>query len=219
MQSLRQNRRLKEHVERRVTIVGTDYHRHSGVSGKDHNENGIPQSFLVKCGAAEDRTDPRIWPRALRIRTTMITWLIVFVCGYASATGSSSINRASQAFGVSKFAESFVTPMFLFGNAIGALASGPLSETTGRNMVYLISMALYMICILITALASNLPVQLIFRFFAGLFASPPLTIYGGSLADMWSDEERSLMWPLFATAPLLGMSCIIPEHSRVRCAD
>ncbi|TID13636.1 hypothetical protein E6O75_ATG01614 [Venturia nashicola] len=40
-------------------------------------------------------------------------------------------------------------------------------------------MGLYMICIMITALAPNLPVQLIFRFFAGLFASPTLTIYGG----------------------------------------
>lgn len=206
MQSYRQNNRLKEHVRRKVVAVGTDHHKHSGVSGKDHDTNGIPRSFLVESGAAEDRTNPRTWSRAVRIRATLMIWLIVFVCGYASATDSAIMKRAAKDFGVSEFAESFATPMFLFGNAIGALASGPLSETVGRNIVYLLSMALYMICIMITALAPKLPVQLIFRFFAGLFASPPLTIYGGSLADLWSDDERSLVWPLFAAAPLLGMS-------------
>lgn len=205
MQSYRQSKKLLGHVQRKVNAVGTDHHRHSGVSGKDHDANGRAQSFLVESGAAKDRTDPRTWPRIVRIRTTVITWLIVFVCGYASATDSSIMKRAAATFVVSEFAESFATPMFLFGNAFGALVSGPLSETAGRNFVYLISIPLYMICIMVTALAPSLPVQLVFRFFAGLLASPTLTIYGGSLADMWSDSERSLMWPLFATSPLLGM--------------
>jgi MFS family permease len=205
MQSYLQIQRLQRHVQKRVDAVGRDHHKHTGVSGQDHDSNGIARSFLVESGAAEDRTDPRSWPRATRIKATIIIWAIVFVCGYASAANSSSIKRAAKAYRVSQFAEGFVTPMFLFGNAIGALAAGPLSETGGRNPVYLISMALYMICVLITALSPDLPVQLVFRFFAGLFASPPLTIYGGSLADMWDDDERSFVWPLFATAPLLGM--------------
>lgn len=175
-----------------------------GISITKYDLNGIPESFVVENGMAEDKTDPRSWPRTQRVGATVIIWLMVFVCGYASAASSSSRPKASAAFHVSKEVESLATALFLFGNSAGALLSGPLSETTGRNPAYLMSMALYLICVLITALAPNAAVMLVFRFFSGLFASPTLTIYGGSLADMFSDTERSLVWPIFATAPLLG---------------
>lgn len=178
----------------------------AGVHIEYRDNEDTPNTFLVKAHSAEDTADPLTWSRAKRVRQTVIIWFIVFACGYASAADSSVDKRAAKSFHVSEIAEGLAIAMFLFGNAIGALAAGPISETAGRNPTYLISMALYMICILITALAPNLPVQLVFRFFAGLFASPPLTIYGGSLADMWDDDERSLVWPLFATSPLLGMT-------------
>ena len=63
-----------------------------------------------------------------------------------------------------------------------------------------------MIMVSISALARNFVVQIVFRFLSGLFASPPLTIYGGSLADTYSNAERSAVWPIFAISPIAGKS-------------
>ena len=43
-----------------------------------------------------------------------------------------------------------------------------------------------------------------FRGFAGLFASASMSIYGGSLADMFDPDVRAVVWPFFALSPLLG---------------
>ncbi|TLD18847.1 MFS general substrate transporter [Venturia nashicola] len=166
-------------MQRKVKAAGFDNGRHYGISERDWDSNGRAQTFLVESGTAEKGITPRTWSLAVRIRATIIIRLILFFCGYASAMDSTILKKAAPAFGVSKFAENFSTSIFLFGIAFGGLVSRPLSETAGRNLVYLITMGLYMICIMITALAPNLPVQLIFRFFAGLFASPTLTINGG----------------------------------------
>ena len=38
----------------------------------------------------------------------------------------------------------------------------------------------------------------VLRFFAGLFASAPLTLAGGTISDIWDNEERGFAIALFA---------------------
>lgn len=60
--------------------------------------------------------------------------------------------------------------------------------------------------------APNIQSQLVFRFLAGFFGNTPLTCAGGSLADLWSPEERVLVVPFYAVgifdgstlAPVVG---------------
>jgi len=176
-----------------------------GISTKHQDGAGQSKTFIVGKDAS-DRSDPRAWPRARRIMATFIIFWMVFISGWASSANSSSDQKAAASFHVSPEAETLSTALFLFGVAFGSLPSGPISETFGRNPAYLISMFLYLIMVFISALAPNLPVQLVFRFLSGIFASPSMTIYGGSLADMYTDVERSLLWPIFALAPILGQS-------------
>lgn len=61
-----------------------------------------------------------------------------------------------------------------------------------------------MIWIMAAALAPNFGAQLVFRFFAGLFGSTPLTCAGGSISDLWSPMERVYAFPVFANAAFLG---------------
>jgi len=189
-------------------VNGANFSQHlaqhiPGIVVINENEETKSTSFLVE-SASDDRSKPRNWPNSRRIPATIIVFCIVLVCGWASSANSSSNKRAAAALHISTETESLATAIFLFGIGIGALASGPISETAGRNPSYLIFMFLYMVMVLITALVPNAAVQLVFRFLAGLFASPPLTIYGGSLADMYDNVERSLVWPFFALSPILG---------------
>ena len=179
--------------------------RLEGVNPQDLDKKGRPQALLVE-GSASDECSPRDWPMSRRLGNTVIIFLIVFVCGWASAANSSSQAPAAKELHASQESESLATALFLFGNAFGALLAGPISETAGRNPSYLIFMFLYMIMVSISALARNFVVQIVFRFLSGLFASPPLTIYGGSLADTYSNAERSAVWPIFAISPIAGKS-------------
>lgn len=174
-----------------------------GISIINEGEETKSTSYLVE-SAPNDLSTPRDWPQSRRVPATIIVFCVVLVCGWASSANSSSDKRAAASLHVSTETEGLATALFLFGVAIGALLSGPISETVGRNFSYLVFMFLYMVMALITALAPNIAVQLVFRFLAELFASPPLTIYGGSLADMYDNVERSLIWLFFALSPILG---------------
>ncbi|KAH7319204.1 major facilitator superfamily domain-containing protein [Rhexocercosporidium sp. MPI-PUGE-AT-0058] len=97
--------------------------------------------------------------------------------------------QAAEDFGVSEVTESLVTGLFLIGFGAGALFAGPTSETLGRNPVYIVTMAIYMIWIMSSALAPNLSSQLMFRFLAGFFGNP---------------MERVYAFPVFANAAFMG---------------
>ena len=130
------------------------------------------------------------------------------VVGFASAVDSPAIPQAAKEFGVSEVVESLATGLFLIGFGVGALFAGPISEALGRNPVYIGTLSLYMIFIMASGLAPNIGAQIVFRFFAGLFGSTPLTCAGGSISDLWSPLERGYIFPIFAhaafTGPLLG---------------
>lgn len=172
------------------------------------NEGGEGQVFVVGFHGPDDPSDPHNWTMQQRIRYTFLIASIACVVGLASSIDSIALPQAAAAFGVSEVVESMATGLFLVGFGCGALFAGPISETVGRNPVYIATLTIYMLFIMGCGLAPNIQTQLILRFFAGFFGSTPLTCAGGSISDMWSPLERVYAFPVFAnaafTGPLLG---------------
>ena len=54
------------------------------------------------------------------------------------------------------------------------------------------------------ALSRNMNMLIAFRFLAGTFGSCPLTIGGGSIADMIIQEKRGGVMAIWALGPLMG---------------
>lgn len=183
-------------------LSGIDVRRRTTKDGGDGNV------FVVGYEDENDPNDPHNWSTWVRIRCTLTIAGIGIVVGFASAVDASAIPQASKDFGVSEVTESLATGLFLIGFGVGALFAGPISETIGRNPVYIATLALYMVFIMASALAPNIGAQLAFRFIAGCFASTPLTCAGGSISDLWNPLERVYTFPIFAnaafTGPLLG---------------
>ncbi|KAK3071894.1 hypothetical protein LTR53_007812 [Teratosphaeriaceae sp. CCFEE 6253] len=188
-------------------------------------EGGSGDVFVVGYEGADDPNDPHNWSYRQRIPCTLLIAGIGCVVGLASAIDSSAIPQAAKEFGVSEVVESAATGLFLIGFGAGALFAGPISETVGRNPVYIVTLAIYMCFVLGSALAPNIGTQLAMRFFAGLFGSTPLTCAGGSISDLWSPLERVFAFPVFAnaafTGPLLGpvMGGFIAENLDWRWVD
>lgn len=130
--------------------------------------------------------DPRLWSYPKRLWATSQIFLLVFALGWDSTCDSNITAHDSIRLSVSQEAETIPTALFLLGISLGSLFAGPISETIGRNMAYLMSTSTCMAFTLGSALAPNYAAQVVFRFLAGLASSPTLSMYGGSLADLVS---------------------------------
>ena len=106
-------------------------------------------------------------------------------------------------------------------SSLGPLAWAPLSEMYGRRPLYIIAFWMYtsrcrptyyFISILIRplvfnipcALAKNIGTLLVCRFLCGIFSSASLVLAGGTISDIWDNNERGFAIALFAAAPYGG---------------
>lgn len=90
--------------------------------------------------------------------------------------------------------------MYLLGIGVGCLVAGPLSETKGRNPVYLVATFCYLFFVLGCALTKTFGGQIACRFFTGFYASGTLGINGASVRDQFRPVKRSFVFPVIAWA-------------------
>ena len=94
--------------------------------------------------------------------------------------------------------------IYLLGFALGPLVISPLSELYGRLIIYHICNGLFFVCTIACALSTNIGMFLVFRFVNGCAGSAPLTMGGGTVADLIPQEKRGAAMAVFAVGPLLG---------------
>ena len=80
----------------------------------------------------------------------------------------------------------------------------PLSEILGRRIVYATTLLLAVIFTIPCALAPNIQTLLVCRAIDGIAFSAPMTLVGGTLADLWKTEERGVPMAALSAAPFLG---------------
>lgn len=114
----------------------------------------------VKPTGPNDPIDPHNWPLRKRVRTLLILSLLVFTQAWAGACDSLANTKASNYYHVSPVAQNLTTAMYLFGIGSGCLFVGPLSQTFGRNPVYLGFTIAYLFFIMGTALSRTFAAQM-----------------------------------------------------------
>ncbi|KAL1632766.1 hypothetical protein SLS58_011329 [Diplodia intermedia] len=193
-------------------------HSLTGIEARDRrtHEGKGEQVFVVGWEGESDPLNPRNWSTPKRVGVTLQISAVAFAVCAASSIDAAILPQGAAEFGVSEVAETLATGrdyhepvgMFLIGFGCGALVAGPFSETFGRTIVYMGSLAIYSIWIMAAGLAPNFGAQIVFRFLAGCSASTPLTCAGGSVSDMYNGLEKTWGFPLFAVAafggPVLG---------------
>lgn len=136
--------------------------------------------------------------------------LLTFSIYLGSAIYAPGIELVAEQFKVSNVAATIALTLFILGYGIGPMFLSPLSEIPqfGRTSVYILSLFVFVVLQVPTALSNNLGALLPLRFLAGFIGSPPLATGGASLADMWAAEIRAIpigFWGLTAvSAPVLG---------------
>lgn len=80
----------------------------------------------------------------------------------------------------------------------------PMSELVGRRLVYGTTLLLAVIFVIPCAVAKNIGTLIVCRLIDGIAFSAPMTLVGGTLADLWKNEERGVPMAAFSAAPFIG---------------
>jgi len=99
---------------------------------------------------------------------------------------------------------SFVVSIYLLGFCVGPLVIAPLSEMYGRLSVYHVSNIMFFIFTIACAVSSDLAMFVVFRFLLGVFGCTPMTVGGGTIADLMPAEKRGGAMAIWAMGPLMG---------------
>ncbi|KAI0532452.1 major facilitator superfamily domain-containing protein [Xylaria digitata] len=151
-----------------------------------------------------DPENPKNWSKAYKWYITMVVAITCFVVAFASSIVTPDIAGVSDEFGVSNEVALLSITLFVVGFGIGPLAFAPLSEVYGRQVIYVSTLFIAVVFIIPCALAKNIATLLVGRAIDGIAFSAPITIIGGTLADLWKAEERGIPMAAFSAAPFVG---------------
>ncbi|KAF1924997.1 MFS general substrate transporter [Didymella exigua CBS 183.55] len=159
---------------------------------------------------AEDGSDmPRNWPawyRGTVLASISFATLVVIMTSTAYSPG---IPGMMDTFGIKNRTIPILgVTTYLFGLAFGPLVLAPLSEIYGRRPVYIVSLLLFSIFLVPSAMARNFETILVTRFFAAFVGSVVMSGAPGTLSDICDDETRTRylsIWILGAVnGPVIG---------------
>ncbi|RWA04796.1 hypothetical protein EKO27_g10308 [Xylaria grammica] len=151
-----------------------------------------------------DPENPKNWSKGFKWYITMVVAITCFVVAFASSIVTPDIDGVAEEFNVSNEVALLSITLFVVGFGVGPLAFAPLSEVYGRQVIYVSTLFVAVVFIIPCALAKNIATLLVGRAIDGIAFSAPITIIGGTLADLWRAEERGIPMAAFSAAPFVG---------------
>lgn len=158
----------------------------------------------------DDPANPLNWSSAKKAFVTFCLCLLTFSIYIGSAIYSPGEEDLAHDFGVSITVAQLGLTLFVIGYGIGPIFLSPLTEipSIGRNKPYIITLLIFVLLQVGTALVDDIGWFLVLRFLSGFFGSPPLATVGASISDMYSPKYRAYpigAWGLAAICgPVLG---------------
>jgi len=174
--------------------------------GSDDDETTEPphDEYLVEFEGPNDPGNPKNWPTKRRWGITISMGLLVFTVTFASSIFSVNIRTVQEKFNVELVTATLGVALFVLGFVFGPIAFGPMSEVLGRKVPLFFGFTLFAIFQIPVALAQNITTICVGRFLGGFFASAPLAVVGGALADLWDPIPRAYAICVFAAGGFAG---------------
>jgi multidrug resistance protein len=160
---------------------------------------------VVDWATPDDPAKALNWPAKKKWGNVAVISSITFLTPLTSSMFAPGIPELMYEFqSTNQTIASFVVSVYVLGYAIGPLFIAPLSELYGRLIVYHSCNVLFIIFTIACAVAPHMGSLIFFRFMEGCAGSAPLTIGGGSIADMFVQEKRGGSMSIFTLGPILG---------------
>lgn len=178
--------------------------RRSVTRSRTHGEYIDPND--LEWDGPDDKENPYNWPSWKKWFVTLTTAYTCLCISLGSSLYVESVfgimakMHASQTLAISGLT------FYLIGLALGPISAAPLSEMIGRRNIYITTFPLSMLFTMGVGLSQNIESVLVLRFFSGLVASPPMSISGGTISDIWGNSpvQIAIAMAFFCVAPFLG---------------
>ena len=142
--------------------------------------------IVVDWDGEDDPENPFNWPLAQKI---FFIGEIVFLTTsvyMGSAIYTPGVDQIMEEFNISQTIATLPLALFVIGYGLGPMVFSPLSENAifGRTYIYIITLFIFFILQIPTALSRDIASLCVLRFLSGLFASPCLATGGASVCDV-----------------------------------
>ncbi|KAF1982316.1 membrane transporter [Aulographum hederae CBS 113979] len=155
--------------------------------------------------ADQDPQNPMNWSAKMKWGNIALLSTLSLITPLASSMFAPGVPEVMREFhSTSQTLATFVVSVYVLGFAVGPLFVAPLSEIYGRMPIYQVSNVLFIIFTIACAVSTNMGMLIAFRFLMGCVGSTPLTIGGGTIADIMPTERRAGAMAIWAMGPLLG---------------
>ncbi|KAI0475288.1 major facilitator superfamily domain-containing protein [Xylariaceae sp. FL0804] len=151
-----------------------------------------------------DPENPKNYSKAYKWWCTMVVAATCFVVALSSAVVTADIPGVAREFDVSNEVALLSISLFVVGFGIGPMIFAPLSELYGRRIIYATTLLVAVVFVIPGAVAKNIATLLVARAIDGIAFSAPMTLVGGTMADLWRAEERGIPMAAFSAAPFVG---------------
>ena len=214
LRELNENANLEEYT--RETAAGE-------IPKRVKSAKGEMEDWKLVTFKIDDPENPKNWSKLFKWYCTMVVAFTCFVVAFASSVVTADLPGVMEDFGVSREVALITVTVFVIGFGVGKFldllwlligsyangSQGPMvfapgSEMVGRRLVYGVTLGIAVIFIIPCAVAKNIGTLIVCRAIDGIAFSAPMTLVGGTLADLWKNEERGVPMAAFSAAPFLG---------------
>lgn len=154
----------------------------------------------------DDKENPFNWSKSKKWFITFVTANVCLCVSLGSSLFVEGVPELEIKMGISQTLGLSGLTFYLIGLALGPVIAAPLSEMVGRRYIYILTFPASMLFTMGVGLSKNIRTILVLRFFAGFIASPPMSLAGGTISDIWGNSpiDMSIAMALFCVAPFLG---------------
>ncbi|CAK7237460.1 hypothetical protein SCUCBS95973_009967 [Sporothrix curviconia] len=193
-----------------IHLVGAEGSKH-----QQHHQHDLQRTpslsnsedeTLIVAWNENDPENPYNWSKVRKVSILITTMTSIINSTMGSALPSNAVPAMTKEWGVTSSTQ-MVLPVsiYLVGYILGPLVWAPLSEQYGRKMLVLGTCVIFMLWTMACALAPSWPAFLVFRLFTGVFASAPIAIVTGILADTFgSARTRGRAMSMFMAMTVFG---------------
>ncbi|EKV12935.1 MFS multidrug transporter, putative [Penicillium digitatum] len=168
------------------------------------NATGKIEDWKMVTFTIDDPESPKNWSKAYKWYCTMVVAFTCFVVAFCSSVITADIEGPVEEFGIGREVSLLVITVFVIGFGLGPMVFAPMSEIFGRRPVYALTLAIAVIFVIPCAVSKNIGTLIVCRLIDGIAFSAPMTLVGGTLADLWKSEERGVPMAAFSAAPFIG---------------
>jgi multidrug resistance protein len=162
-------------------------------------------SNVIDWSGPDDPENPQNWPARKKWGIIAALAACTLITPLASSFFAPGVPQVLKQFDEkSNVMAAFVVSVYILGFAIGPMIIAPMSELHGRILLYNISNLLFVVFNVGCALSNSMGMLIAFRFLAGCAGSAPLTLGGGTIADMFPPQQRAGAMAIWSMGPLLG---------------